>query len=219
MTLHKKVWMRFRKCVWLNCQWGGNLKFNISNFKPQKLNGMKHQRSSRRCFIQSWFHVLNFHLKKRKGDQNSGHPSCWQTHTWPFIIPADRKQRFLSSNSPFLWFISLIHFKWAKNCISKVQRFLGPRGPLGTPLSARPSVRPQEKSESPLKPYKSSQDHARHLIWNFARKRTMSSIIWWCKYKDKDKGKDKDKDKDKMSQRPNVWCIFEKDLTQGYQIW
>ena len=63
----------------------------------------------------------------------------------------------------------------------------------------RPFVRPQEKSESPLKPYKSSQDHARHLIWNIAGKRTMSSIIWWCKYKDKDK------DKYKIHKYTNGW--------------
>ena len=46
--------------------------------------------------------------------------------------------------------------------------FLGPRGPLGTPSfvrsSVRPPARPQEKPKSPLKPYKSSKDHARPLI-------------------------------------------------------
>ena len=43
----------------------------------------------------------------------------------------------------------------------------------------RPSV-PRQKSKSPLKPYKSSQDHARPFIWNIAVKRTLSSIIqWW----------------------------------------
>ena len=57
--------------------------------------------------------------------------------------------------------------------------FLGPRGPLGTPSFVRPSVRPRQKSKSPLKPYKSSKDHARPLIWNIAARRTMSSIIWW----------------------------------------
>ena len=35
--------------------------------------------------------------------------------------------------------------------------FLGPQGPLRTPLS----VHLQEKSELPQKPYKSSQDHVR----------------------------------------------------------
>ena len=44
----------------------------------------------------------------------------------------------------------------------------------------RPSVRPRQKSKSPLEPYKSSQDHARPLIWNIAAKRTLCSIIrWW----------------------------------------
>ena len=43
----------------------------------------------------------------------------------------------------------------------------------------RPSV-PRQKSKSHLQPYKSSQAHARPLIWNIAVKRTMSSIIpWW----------------------------------------
>ena len=51
--------------------------------------------------------------------------------------------------------------------------FLGPWGPLRTPSFARP----RQKSRSHLKPYKSSQDHARPLIWNIAVKRTMSSII------------------------------------------
>ena len=41
--------------------------------------------------------------------------------------------------------------------------FLGPRGPLRVPSSVSPLV-PQEKSKSPLKPYKSSKDHARPLI-------------------------------------------------------
>ena len=45
--------------------------------------------------------------------------------------------------------------------------FLGPRGPLRTPSFVRPSARPpvpRQKSKSPPKPYKSSQDHARPLI-------------------------------------------------------
>ena len=46
--------------------------------------------------------------------------------------------------------------------------FLGPRGPLRTPSFVRPFVRsfarPRQKSRSHLKPYKSSQDHARPLI-------------------------------------------------------
>ena len=43
----------------------------------------------------------------------------------------------------------------------------------------RPFV-PRLKSKSHLKPYKSSQAHARPLIWNIVVKRTMSSIIlWW----------------------------------------
>ena len=62
--------------------------------------------------------------------------------------------------------------------------FLGPRGPLGTPSSVRsfvrPFVRPRQKYKSHLKPFKSSKDHARPLIWNIAVKGTMSSIIpWW----------------------------------------
>ena len=61
--------------------------------------------------------------------------------------------------------------------------FLGPRGPLGTPLSVRPSVspsvRPQEKSKSLPKPFKSSKDPARLLKWNIDVKRTMYSIIQW----------------------------------------
>ena len=36
--------------------------------------------------------------------------------------------------------------------------------------------------------------------------------------KDKDKDKDKDTDKDKVLKRPNMCYIFEKDMTQGYQI-
>ena len=46
----------------------------------------------------------------------------------------------------------------------------------------RPSVRPsvRQKYKSHLKPFKSSKDHARPLIWNIAVKGTMSSIIpWW----------------------------------------
>ena len=46
-------------------------------------------------------------------------------------------------------------------CFGDIIQFLGLRGPL---KHLRPSVRPRQKSESPLKPYKSSQDHARHLI-------------------------------------------------------
>ena len=44
--------------------------------------------------------------------------------------------------------------------------FLGPRGPLRTPSSVRPSARPSraKNSKSPLKPYKASQDLARPLI-------------------------------------------------------
>ena len=39
---------------------------------------------------------------------------------------------------------------------------------------------PRQKSKSPLKPYKSPQDHVRPLIWNIAVETTMSSIIrWW----------------------------------------
>ena len=87
--------------------------------------------------------------------------------------------------------------------------FLGPRGPLGTPSSVRsfvrPSARPQEKSKSPPKPYKSSKDHARPLIWNIAARRTMSSI--------------KDKDKDRVLKRPNICYIFGKQGVQGHQIW
>ena len=50
---------------------------------------------------------------------------------------------------------------WRQSALHwSAMHFLGPRGPLGTPLSTRM----QEKSESPLKPYKSSQDHARHLV-------------------------------------------------------
>ena len=49
-----------------------------------------------------------------------------------------------------------------------VRAFLGPRGPLRTPSSVCPfvrsSVRPRQKSESPLEPYKSSQDHAGPLL-------------------------------------------------------
>ena len=55
-------------------------------------------------------------------------------------------------------------------------QFLGPRGPLRTPSFVRPSVRPRQKSKSPLKPYKSPQDHVRPLIWNIIAKRTMSFI-------------------------------------------
>ena len=44
--------------------------------------------------------------------------------------------------------------------------FLGPRGPLRTPSSVRPSARPSrtKNSKSPLKPYKAYQDLARPLI-------------------------------------------------------
>ena len=46
--------------------------------------------------------------------------------------------------------------------ISKfVLEFLGPRGPLRTPSFVRSPVCPRQKSKSPLKPYKSPQDHAR----------------------------------------------------------
>ena len=41
----------------------------------------------------------------------------------------------------------------------------------------RPPVRLRQKSRSHLKPYKSSQDHARPLIRNITVKRTMSAII------------------------------------------
>ena len=57
------------------------------------------------------------------------------------------------------------------------KHFLGPRGPLKVLSFAHLSVCPQEKSKSPLKPYSSSQDHVRPLIWNIAVMRTMSSII------------------------------------------
>ena len=44
-------------------------------------------------------------------------------------------------------------------------QFLGPPGPLIEPSMSRPvpSVRPQEKSRSPLQPYKSSQDHCQPI--------------------------------------------------------
>ena len=38
------------------------------------------------------------------------------------------------------------------------------------------------------------------------------------KYKDKDKYKDTDNDKDITTDRPNMWNIFENDMSQGYQI-
>merc|ERR1712105_264080 len=41
--------------------------------------------------------------------------------------------------------------------------FLGPRGPLIEPSVPVPSVRPQEKSRSPLQPYQSSQDHCQPI--------------------------------------------------------
>ena len=59
--------------------------------------------------------------------------------------------------------------------------FLGPQAPLGTPF-VRPLVSPRQKSKSPLKPYKSFQDHMPDpsYVWNIAGKSTMSSIIqWW----------------------------------------
>ena len=74
---------------------------------------------------------------------------------------------------------------WQFHAFSKFcyHLFLGPRGPLGTPLSVRSSVRssvcPRQKSKSHLKPYKSSQAHARPLRWTIGVKRTMSSIIMW----------------------------------------
>ena len=35
---------------------------------------------------------------------------------------------------------------------------------------------------------------------------------------DKDTRKDKDNDKDEMTKRPNMYQIFENDMTQGYEI-
>ena len=42
--------------------------------------------------------------------------------------------------------------------------FLGPRGPLGTPLSISLIVSPQRKSRSPLQPYKSLEVQGPQLL-------------------------------------------------------
>ena len=70
--------------------------------------------------IQSYSKVISFSSKGE--NENSGHPQFWQTHM-AIYYPKDRKQQFVFSNSPFLWFISLIYSKWVKDNIFKVQNF------------------------------------------------------------------------------------------------
>ena len=88
-----------------------------------------------------------------------------------------------------------VWISWKINCA----QFLGLRGPLGTPLFARSFARPRQKSKSPPEPYKSSQDHARPLIWNIGEKRRCLLSYG----DDKDKDKDKYKDKDRKSSKNN----------------
>ena len=63
-----------------------------------------------------------------------------------------------------LWFLSSSYFDLGVPWVIQLHLhlFLGPRGPLIEPLIPVPS-RPQEKSRSPLQPYKSSQDHCQPI--------------------------------------------------------
>ena len=82
------------------------------------------------------------------------------------------------------WFKNWVHKFWNTICmilkdLKDFKRlFRSARTSWNTFVS--PSVSLRQKSKSHLKPYKSSQDHSRPLVWNIAVKRTMSSIIpWW----------------------------------------
>ena len=73
-------------------------------------------------------------------------------------------------------------------------QFLGPRGPLRTPSSARPFVRPsRQKSRSPLQPNKSSQDHRQpinHIFSNntcYPQTPSDDNDTYKDKYNDKDR--------------------------------
>ena len=55
----------------------------------------------------------------------------------------------------------------------QVKNFLGPRGPLGLPLSVRPPARGRKKSGSTVQLYKSTKEHCQPIRYCLVR-------VWWC---------------------------------------
>ena len=89
--------------------------------------------------------------------------------------------------------------------------FLGPRGPLGSPSSVRPWVQKIWINCT------ASQTHITiHIPKPHDKYYPLTPRDDNDKYTRKDK--DKDNDKDEMTKRPNMFHIFENDMTQGYQI-
>ena len=94
--------------------------------------------------------------------------------------------------------------------------FLGPRGLLGTPSSARPSVGAKNLDQLYSSMYASQTHITIHITKAHDKYYPLTPRDDNDKYTRKDK--DKDNDKDEMTKRPNMCHIFENDMTQGYQI-